>query len=95
VKGPGTLTTRGPPPFDGGEPHISTDVTAQVLFAVDDVQVVSAVDLITTGDQKGEFLPLGRRTNVIGRAENLPLQIRDDLIGQSWLFRLTIQRSIN
>ena len=31
--------------------------------------------IVTSGDQKGEFLPLGRRTSVIGRAENLPLQI--------------------
>lgn len=38
--------------------------------------------IVTTGDQKGEFLPLGRRTSVIGRAENLPLQIRDDLISR-------------
>ena len=38
--------------------------------------------IVTTGDQEGEFLPLGRRTSVIGRAENLPLQIRDDLISR-------------
>jgi hypothetical protein len=38
--------------------------------------------IVTTGDQKGEFLPLGRRTSVIGRAENLPLQVRDDLISR-------------
>ena len=41
--------------------------------------------IVTTGDQKGEFLPLGRRTSVIGRAENLPLQIRDDLISRKHL----------
>jgi len=41
--------------------------------------------IITTGDQKGEFLPLGRRISVIGRAENLPLQIRDDLISRKHL----------
>ncbi len=31
------------------------------------------------------FLPLGRRTSVIGRAENLPLQIRDDLVSRKHL----------
>jgi S-DNA-T family DNA segregation ATPase FtsK/SpoIIIE len=41
--------------------------------------------IVTTGDQKGDFLVLGRRTNVIGRAENLPLQIRDDLISRKHL----------
>ncbi len=41
--------------------------------------------IITTGDQKGEFLPLGRRISVIGRAENLPLQIRDDLVSRKHL----------
>ncbi len=41
--------------------------------------------IITTGDQQGEFLPLGRRISVIGRAENLPLQIRDDLISRKHL----------
>ena len=41
--------------------------------------------IITTGDQKGEFLPLGRRISVIGRAENLPLQIRDELISRKHL----------
>ena len=41
--------------------------------------------IVTTGDQKGEFLPLGRRTSVIGRAENLPLQVRDDLISRKHL----------
>jgi pSer/pThr/pTyr-binding forkhead associated (FHA) protein len=41
--------------------------------------------IVTTGDQKGEFLPLGRRISVIGRAENLPLQIRDDLISRKHL----------
>jgi pSer/pThr/pTyr-binding forkhead associated (FHA) protein len=41
--------------------------------------------IVTTGDQQGEFLPLGRRTSVIGRAENLPLQIRDDLVSRKHL----------
>lgn len=41
--------------------------------------------IVTSGDQKGEFLPLGRRTNVIGRAEALPLQILDDLVSRKHL----------
>lgn len=41
--------------------------------------------IVTSGDQKGEFLPLGRRTNVIGRAEALPLQILDDRVSRKHL----------
>ena len=41
--------------------------------------------IITSGEQKGEYLPLGRRTNVIGRAEALPMQILDDLISRKHL----------
>ena len=41
-----------------------------------------ATVIITSGDQKGEYYPLGHRTNVIGRAENVPIQILDDLISR-------------
>ena len=41
--------------------------------------------IITSGDQKGRYLPLGRRTNVIGRAESLPMQILDDLVSRKHL----------
>ena len=41
--------------------------------------------IITSGDKKGEFLPLGHRTSVIGRAEALPLQILDDLVSRKHL----------
>jgi pSer/pThr/pTyr-binding forkhead associated (FHA) protein len=41
--------------------------------------------IITTGDQKGQFLPLGRRVNVIGRAEALPMQILDDMVSRKHL----------
>lgn len=41
--------------------------------------------IVTTGEQKGEFLPLGRRTSVIGRGEALPLQILDDLVSRKHL----------
>jgi len=38
--------------------------------------------IITSGEQKGNFYPLGQRTNVIGRAEALPIQILDDLVSR-------------
>jgi pSer/pThr/pTyr-binding forkhead associated (FHA) protein len=38
--------------------------------------------IITSGPQKGNFYPLGQRTNVIGRVEALPIQILDDLISR-------------
>jgi pSer/pThr/pTyr-binding forkhead associated (FHA) protein len=41
--------------------------------------------IVTTGEQKGEFLPLGRRTSVIGRGEALVLQILDDLVSRKHL----------
>lgn len=41
--------------------------------------------VIVSGEQKGEFLPLGRRFNVIGRAENLPLQLLDDRVSRKHL----------
>lgn len=41
--------------------------------------------IVTSGKQKGEFLPLGRRTSVIGRAETLPLQILSDLVSRKHL----------
>jgi len=41
--------------------------------------------IITSGDKKGEFLPLGHRTSVIGRGEALPLQVLDDLVSRKHL----------
>ncbi|MHC4537919.1 MAG: FHA domain-containing protein [Planctomycetota bacterium] len=41
--------------------------------------------IITSGEQKGEYLLLGRRTNVIGRAEALPMQVLDDLVSRKHL----------
>jgi pSer/pThr/pTyr-binding forkhead associated (FHA) protein len=41
--------------------------------------------IVTSGQQKGEYLPLGRRTSVIGRAESLSLQILDDLVSRKHL----------
>jgi len=34
--------------------------------------------IVISEKQKGEYLPLGQRTSVIGRAESLPLQVLDD-----------------
>ncbi|MHC4743944.1 MAG: FHA domain-containing protein [Planctomycetota bacterium] len=44
-----------------------------------------ATIIITSGDQKGDYYPLGQRTNVIGRAENVPIQILDDLVSRKHL----------
>ena len=41
--------------------------------------------IITSGEKKGEYLLLGRRTNVIGRAETLPMQVLDDLVSRKHL----------
>jgi pSer/pThr/pTyr-binding forkhead associated (FHA) protein len=41
--------------------------------------------IITCGGQAGEYYPLGQRTNVIGRAEALPIQILDDLVSRKHL----------
>jgi hypothetical protein len=38
--------------------------------------------IVISGNQTGEFLPLGQRTSVIGRAESLPLQILDDMVSR-------------
>lgn len=38
--------------------------------------------IVMTGTQKGDYYPLGRRTNVIGRDEALPVQILDDRISR-------------
>jgi len=41
--------------------------------------------IVTSGEHKGEYLLLGRRTNVIGRAEALPMQILDDMVSRKHL----------
>ena len=41
--------------------------------------------IVVSEKQKGEFLPLGQRTSVIGRAESLPLQILDDMVSRKHL----------
>ena len=48
--------------------------------------------IIVSGKQRGEYLPLGRRTSVIGRGENLPLQVLDDLVSRTH-FRVLFEES--
>ena len=38
--------------------------------------------IVATGPQKGDYYPLGRRTNVIGRDEALPIQILDERVSR-------------
>ena len=37
---------------------------------------------VTSGEGKGNYYPLGHRTTVIGRAEQLPIQILDDRVSR-------------
>ena len=41
--------------------------------------------LVATGNQKGDYYPLGHRTNVVGRDEALPIQILDEHISRKHL----------
>ena len=41
--------------------------------------------IITSGKQEGDYYPLGRRTNVVGRDEALPIQILDGMISRKHL----------
>jgi len=50
--------------------------------------------IVISGDTEGEFLPLGRRTSVIGRDEALSLQILDDLVSRKHL-RLYYEKATN
>ena len=50
--------------------------------------------MVTSGDQKGEYLPLGRRTSVIGRDEALSLQILDRLVSRKHL-RISLDKATN
>ena len=38
--------------------------------------------VIASGDRRGDCYPLGRRTNVVGRAESLPIQVLDDRVSR-------------
>ena len=41
--------------------------------------------MIMSGERKGDYYPLGHRTNVIGRAESLLIQILDDQVSRRHL----------
>jgi pSer/pThr/pTyr-binding forkhead associated (FHA) protein len=41
--------------------------------------------IVTSGEQTGDYYPLGQRTNVVGRAESLSIQILDDLVSRKHL----------
>jgi pSer/pThr/pTyr-binding forkhead associated (FHA) protein len=38
--------------------------------------------IITSGKREGDYYPLGRRTNVVGRDEALPIQIVDNMVSR-------------
>ena len=38
--------------------------------------------VVISGTNKGDYYPLGRRTNVIGRDEALPIQVLDKLVSR-------------
>lgn len=41
--------------------------------------------IVMTGKQKGDYYPLGHRTNVIGRGETNPIQILDERVSRKHL----------
>lgn len=41
--------------------------------------------IVTNGKQEGNYYPLGRRTNVVGRDEALPIQILDNMVSRKHL----------
>lgn len=38
--------------------------------------------IVINGPQKGDYYPLGHRTNVVGRDEALPIQLLDELVSR-------------
>jgi len=41
--------------------------------------------IVASGRQEGDYYPLGRRTNVVGRDEALPIQILDNMVSRKHL----------
>jgi pSer/pThr/pTyr-binding forkhead associated (FHA) protein len=41
--------------------------------------------IVANGKQEGSYYPLGRRTNVVGRDEALPIQILDNMVSRKHL----------
>ncbi len=50
--------------------------------------------IVTAGKQEGHYYPLGRRTNVIGRDEALPIQILDNMVSRKHL-QIRFDASVN
>ncbi|MHC4749474.1 MAG: FHA domain-containing protein [Planctomycetota bacterium] len=50
--------------------------------------------IVASGNQRGEYLPLGQRISVIGRAETLPLQILDERVSRRH-FRIHFDKDSN
>jgi len=49
-----------------------------------EVRIMASL-IVTNGKQEGSYYPLGRRTNVIGRDEALPIQILDNMVSRKHL----------
>lgn len=41
--------------------------------------------IVTSGKREGDYYPFGRRTNVLGRDEALPIQILDNMVSRKHL----------
>ncbi len=41
--------------------------------------------IMSNSEEQAEYLPLGRRTSIIGRLESLPLQVLDDQVSRKHL----------
>lgn len=50
--------------------------------------------IVTSGKQKGEYLPLGRRTSVISRDETISLQVLDSMVSRKHL-RIWFDKATN
>jgi pSer/pThr/pTyr-binding forkhead associated (FHA) protein len=50
--------------------------------------------IVTNGKQEGNYYPLGRRTNVIGRDEALPIQILDNMVSRKHL-QIRFDQAVN
>ena len=60
--------------IDFADTHISESVYRK--------KGVMASIIVTSGPQKGDYYPLGRRTNVVGRDEAVPIQILDEHVSR-------------
>gem|GEM_PF-699952 len=58
--------------FDSGARQVTGSIRGAEMASI----------IVMTGSQKGDYYPLGRRTNVIGRDEALPIQILDERVSR-------------